>query len=253
MTRDPFAGLVQVPQTLHPYVYVGNNPVNLTDPSGEIVPLIVLGLFVAGGFIGGVGAYTIQAYLYPNPCGGAQWDPVSALVWGGGGALLGAVMFSVGYGGYALAVHFGWVTPAVGPLLRGPITSQYQRYANNTTSLLPQVQRTTTRGVTAISSVGQRHHLLTNRIMEALEVHPKLGNIFDRQDPRLISRARDIASHIGYETWHREYDERVVAWLQSPQNRYATWQQFTQFLHNIYQEPGMRERIPGVDLRGWMP
>jgi RHS repeat-associated protein len=35
-TRDPFPGFVVLPQTLHPYVYVNNNPVNLTDPSGEI-------------------------------------------------------------------------------------------------------------------------------------------------------------------------------------------------------------------------
>jgi RHS repeat-associated protein len=35
-TRDPFPGFAALPQTLHPYVYVNNNPVNLTDPSGEI-------------------------------------------------------------------------------------------------------------------------------------------------------------------------------------------------------------------------
>ncbi len=31
-TRDPFPGLATLPQTLHPYVYVNNNPINLTDP-----------------------------------------------------------------------------------------------------------------------------------------------------------------------------------------------------------------------------
>jgi RHS repeat-associated protein len=36
-TRDPFPGFADVPQTLHPYVYALNNPVNLTDPSGEYV------------------------------------------------------------------------------------------------------------------------------------------------------------------------------------------------------------------------
>jgi RHS repeat-associated protein len=36
-TRDPFPGLPILPQTLHPYVYVNNNPINLTDPSGEFV------------------------------------------------------------------------------------------------------------------------------------------------------------------------------------------------------------------------
>jgi RHS repeat-associated protein len=36
-TRDPFPGLAALPQTLHPYVYALNNPINLKDPSGEIV------------------------------------------------------------------------------------------------------------------------------------------------------------------------------------------------------------------------
>lgn len=34
LTRDPFAGVLNLPQTLNPYAYVTNNPVNLTDPSG---------------------------------------------------------------------------------------------------------------------------------------------------------------------------------------------------------------------------
>ncbi|MBC7252109.1 MAG: RHS repeat-associated core domain-containing protein [Anaerolineae bacterium] len=34
LTRDPFPGLITNPQTLNPYVYVANNPVNLIDPSG---------------------------------------------------------------------------------------------------------------------------------------------------------------------------------------------------------------------------
>ena len=34
LTRDPFAGVLNLPQTLNPYAYATNNPVNLTDPSG---------------------------------------------------------------------------------------------------------------------------------------------------------------------------------------------------------------------------
>jgi RHS repeat-associated protein len=47
-TRDPFPGFADVPQTLHPYIYALNNPVNLTDPSGEIVesPWDLLVLFI---------------------------------------------------------------------------------------------------------------------------------------------------------------------------------------------------------------
>ncbi len=36
LSEDPFPGYAGFPQTQHPYVYVGNNPINLTDPSGKI-------------------------------------------------------------------------------------------------------------------------------------------------------------------------------------------------------------------------
>ena len=56
LTRDPFPGLAALPQTRHPYVYVGNNPVNLTDPAGEIPPIIVAaGTGAAIGAVDGVG------------------------------------------------------------------------------------------------------------------------------------------------------------------------------------------------------
>jgi hypothetical protein len=50
-----------LPQTLHPYVYVNNNPVNLTDPSGEIAPIIIaiaLGMLIGGGAGGIIFAIT---------------------------------------------------------------------------------------------------------------------------------------------------------------------------------------------------
>ncbi|MGB3904006.1 MAG: RHS repeat-associated core domain-containing protein, partial [Anaerolineae bacterium] len=34
ITKDPWAGDVRRPGTLNRYVYVGNNPVNMVDPSG---------------------------------------------------------------------------------------------------------------------------------------------------------------------------------------------------------------------------
>jgi len=34
LTRDPYPAYASVPSTLHRYAYVGNNPVNLVDPSG---------------------------------------------------------------------------------------------------------------------------------------------------------------------------------------------------------------------------
>lgn len=37
ISRDPFEGFNNQPVTLHDYLYVGNNPVNAIDPSGEVV------------------------------------------------------------------------------------------------------------------------------------------------------------------------------------------------------------------------
>lgn len=58
MTQDPFPGLLAQPQTLNPYVYVVNNPVNLTDPSGEFPWSIVIGAGVGGAM--NVGQYLLS-------------------------------------------------------------------------------------------------------------------------------------------------------------------------------------------------
>ncbi len=42
LSKDPFPGLLTNPASQHYYTYVQNNPVNLTDPSGEIAPLVVV-------------------------------------------------------------------------------------------------------------------------------------------------------------------------------------------------------------------
>ncbi|HTP09148.1 MAG TPA: RHS repeat-associated core domain-containing protein, partial [Anaerolineae bacterium] len=78
-TRDPFPGFVVLPQTLHPYVYVGNNPVNLVDRSGKFAFLILLGVAVLGGIIGGIAYYTFQAFINADPCLGVQWHWQQAL------------------------------------------------------------------------------------------------------------------------------------------------------------------------------
>ncbi|MCZ7670516.1 MAG: RHS repeat-associated core domain-containing protein [Chloroflexi bacterium] len=42
MSRDPFPGVMTMPASQHGYSYAHNNPVNLTDPSGEVVLPIVI-------------------------------------------------------------------------------------------------------------------------------------------------------------------------------------------------------------------
>ena len=56
LSRDPFPGIPTVPATQHGYSYSHNNPVNFTDPTGEIPFLIPV--IVGGAIIGGVTGVT---------------------------------------------------------------------------------------------------------------------------------------------------------------------------------------------------
>lgn len=93
MSRDPFPGWMTVPATQHPYGYVGNNPVNRTDPSGNcfffgIDTLICLGAGLAFGV--SVGAQTIHnmqqgmSFLDAIYHENIDWKPVAASTLAGG-------------------------------------------------------------------------------------------------------------------------------------------------------------------------
>jgi len=74
LTRDPFPGLAALPQTQHPYIYVHNNPINLTDPGGEIAPIIAIPLIVAGAAL----IFDWGVQVYQNVCTRDMsfWDAV---------------------------------------------------------------------------------------------------------------------------------------------------------------------------------
>jgi RHS repeat-associated protein len=118
-TRDPFPGFVVLPQTLHPYVYVNNNPVNLTDPSGKFAFLPLLVVAILGGMIGGASYYTLETILNADPCLGVQWHWQEALFWTGVGGALGALLGVGIYGGWWIGAQAGWWAPNVGtPMLK---------------------------------------------------------------------------------------------------------------------------------------
>ncbi|MCP4544346.1 MAG: hypothetical protein GY832_45120, partial [Chloroflexi bacterium] len=104
LSEDPFPGFAALPQTQHAYVYVGNNPINLTDPSGQN-PLLIgaLGGAAIGGAIGAVVGWT--GYVRANPGGRPEDYLASHDFWRAG---------RVGLASGAVA---GAVTGALGPLL----------------------------------------------------------------------------------------------------------------------------------------
>jgi RHS repeat-associated protein len=106
-TRDPFRGFAVFPQTQHLYVYVGNNPVNLTDPSGRFAFLPLLFVAILGGLIGGAIYYTIRTITNADPCLGVQWNWQEALFWTGLGGGLGGLIGTGIYGG-------GWIWARLG-------------------------------------------------------------------------------------------------------------------------------------------
>jgi hypothetical protein len=59
-----------------------------------------------------------------------------------------------------------------------------------------------------------------------------------------VVQALDEASHRGYQTWHRAYDDEVADWLMDPAYQSATREEFLRFLREIYTRPEMRQRFP---------
>jgi RHS repeat-associated protein len=103
ITKDPFPGVPSLPSTLHPYQYALNNPVNLVDPSGEIIPALI-GALVIGALIGGIGGGINFAL---NNQGMSLGDMVSSgCFWRsvGIGAAAGAIAGLVGWA-------INWATP----------------------------------------------------------------------------------------------------------------------------------------------
>jgi hypothetical protein len=89
---------------------------------------------------------------------------------------------------------------------------------------------------------GQNHHVISRPIAKKLADHEILHGLYEPRDERLVAKAKDKASHCGYQEWHRKVDEEVIDWLsQYPR---AAPQQFMSKLREIYNRKEMRERFP---------
>jgi RHS repeat-associated protein len=85
--QDSFSGVPTVPQSLNRFSYVHNNPTKHTDPSGNIVPAIILGVLVVGALFGGGYSYANQKARIADGTMKAEdfsWsDVIESAGWGG--------------------------------------------------------------------------------------------------------------------------------------------------------------------------
>ena len=232
------------PQSFNRYAYVGNRPLNHTDPSGHIP-------------CGAACPYDWTNWEF-NPDAEYQgsYDPgqqaanramaqrASSLTidLGPSGDLKGLIEVVTGRDlitGEGLG-NWRWAGLA-GLVGLGEI--RYLRNADDAGDALRLLFKV---GDT-IEATGQWHHLLPKEVMRALEGHQTLHGIFERSD--FLVRASDPAGHTGYQAWHRAYDAEVVRWLQDSAHAEATQKEFLEFLLEIHGRPDMLERFPwAVDL-----
>ena len=66
--------------------------------------------------------------------------------------------------------------------------------------------------------------------------------MYTARDPRFVTQARDLASHRGYDTFHRNLDAEIAGWIRGNPN--ATQAQFENYLRGVYQRPDVVARFP---------
>jgi RHS repeat-associated protein len=99
ITEDPIAGLASLPQSLNPYAYCLNDPLNYVDPEGEFV---VLALTLIGALAGAYGGYKYAEATGEDLFGTVLFTIMGAVVGGVAGNFLGAAIV-----GEAIGVSVG--------------------------------------------------------------------------------------------------------------------------------------------------
>lgn len=105
ISRDPVAGTFSDPRSQHGYSYAHNDPINLSDPSGEAVPVfIMIGMAV---YMLGAAMSAPDIYNGVNNCdyGQVAWGAVGFMPGMGSMGRLGKVAARIA-GGHAKVKHF---------------------------------------------------------------------------------------------------------------------------------------------------
>jgi poly(3-hydroxyalkanoate) synthetase len=75
-----------------------------------------------------------------------------------------------------------------------------------------------------------------------LERSEKLKGLYKARDSKWIAQAKDLLSHLGYQTWHRELDTEIENWIEDHPD--ATQQEFEKFLKELYDREDLKNRFP---------
>lgn len=223
-----------------------NNPVNKIDEDGNISILISFMIGLGIGALTGIGYAAACDYNDNNSIDGSIGSVTylndglwGALIGGATGGLLGALYSNInGYSGRqkTLLILSG---VGIGGLIGGVIGYFVAPAIVNATGY-SAYSFTLEGGITGIPSqlTGQKHHILSKKIMRALEKTSLKGS-FNRNDS-VVQALYDI-SHKGYQKWHREIDNTIVKWLMNNPN--ATKTQFLNELYRLYNKKDIIKRF----------
>ncbi|MCK4760683.1 MAG: hypothetical protein KAW12_00690, partial [Candidatus Aminicenantes bacterium] len=90
----------------------------------------------------------------------------------------------------------------------------------------------------------QDHHLITKKMAEYLEYRGMPGNAL-RKNKGYIYKSNP-GQHIGYEKWHRAYDDYMLDFMERKYN--LTIPELLEEIQKYYQNSAIAKRIPGVNL-----
>ncbi len=130
ISRDPVRGILTNPLTQNPYIYAGDNPIMYSDPSGEFVPLLLLGWAAIELGLSIWDGYDVVRTV-SDPCASAEDKALAASLFS-----IGLVAPGGGYGKADDVARFlnkhisdalterGWTAGSIDNIISNPFTSR---------------------------------------------------------------------------------------------------------------------------------